>query len=578
MVKYIVTTALKETWPSQKSNIIFLGEWCKLYSDRKIWNSIDYEVLDYHWDNRHKFEKDYYYLIDVYEKTLEKIYVKMNDLHEVDYSIKYWRILIGPWLSLFIQSVFDRWEMIQLALNSNYKLKSNIIDNSYFDWTPNDYNEFKKFVMESDGWNSFIYSKIILLHSDRIDVTKLSNYSSKSNNKIRSYNFKNFVLMFYQRIVNIINSSRSALIISSYLNKIDELILSLKLYQLPIFYNLQNIENFDADKNMRRWKIDINVDSDFEKFLIGLIPDQIPSIYIEGYKYLDKKVKKLNWPKSPRSIFTSNSMHVDEVFKHYAGIHKNSSLVIGQHGGSYGISKLNFSEYHELSIADKYVSWGWTNTSSKARVYPLGQLNSKSLKKTNSKKTKLLMVTAALSRYSYIMQSMTISSQWLSYFNNQIAFVKNLDESIVNETKVRLYRHDYGWSQIERWKEELPSLNYDSGTSNIEKLYHETKIYVATYNATTFLETFRLNIPTVIFWDPNYWENRDSVNAIFTELKRVKVFHDSPESAAKHINEIWNNVEEWWESPEVIQVIDRFNQSVNKRNKKLVSDLCKILK
>ena len=47
---------------------------------------------------------------------------------------------------------------------------------------------------------------------------------------------------------------------------------------------------------------------------------------MEGYKNLNKKVKKLNWPKSPRSIFTSNSMHVDEVFKHYAGKNEKSTF------------------------------------------------------------------------------------------------------------------------------------------------------------------------------------------------------------------------------------------------------------
>ena len=103
--KYLVTTALQETWPSPQSQIIFLGEWCKLYSNKSYWNNLDYEVIDYHWNNREKLEKDYYYLINFYEKTLEKISIKMNTIHQVNHSLNYWRILIGPWLSLFIQSV-----------------------------------------------------------------------------------------------------------------------------------------------------------------------------------------------------------------------------------------------------------------------------------------------------------------------------------------------------------------------------------------------------------------------------------------------------------------------------------------
>jgi putative transferase (TIGR04331 family) len=575
--KYLVTTALEETWPKKESKIIFLGEWCKLYSKKKSWKNLSYEVLNYHWDNREKFEKDYYYLTDFYEKTLEKLSIRMNSIHNVNHSLKYWRILLGPWLSLFIQSVFDRWEMIQLAVDSNDNLKSNIIIDSELKWTPYDYNNFKKLVMESDDWNNFIYTMIIKLHHDKITVNTISEKSKKTNLSIKQKNFKTFIYSLYQLLANFINSNKSSFIISSYLSKIDELILSLKLFQLPLFINLHNIKNFSPDIKKRKWKININPDSDFEKFLVGLIPDQIPSIYLEGYKSLCEKVEKLNWPKSPKSIFTSNSMHVDEVFKHYAGKNENSSLVIGQHGGSYGISKLNSSEYHELSIADKYISWGWTSTSYKSKIYPLGQLSSKSFNKSRSNKTKLLLVTATLPRYSYSMQSMTISSQWLSYFKDQIDFVNNLDTNITDKTTVRLYRHDYKWDQIGRWKAVFPNLNYDKGVSRIENLFTDTKLYIASYNATTFLETFRLNIPTVIFWDPNYWENRDSVELLFNELKRVKVFHDTPESAAKHINEIWNNVEGWWGSSEVKEVIANFNQYLNKHNKNLVSDLSKIL-
>ena len=38
-------------------------------------------------------------------------------------------------------------------------------------------------------------------------------------------------------------------------------------------------------------------------------------------------------------------------------------------------------EYHELSIADKFVSWGWSNQASNTKIYPLGQFNSRSVKK-----------------------------------------------------------------------------------------------------------------------------------------------------------------------------------------------------
>ena len=62
--KHLVTTPLEYTWPKKNEKILFLGEWCKSYSKKDQWKNLDFEVLDYHWNDRNKFEKDYYYLID----------------------------------------------------------------------------------------------------------------------------------------------------------------------------------------------------------------------------------------------------------------------------------------------------------------------------------------------------------------------------------------------------------------------------------------------------------------------------------------------------------------------------------
>ena len=68
----------------------------------------------------------------------------------------------------------------------------------------------------------------------------------------------------------------------------------------------------------------------------------------------------------------------------------------------------------------------------------------------------------------------------------------------------------------------------------------------------TFLESFTMNVPTVMFWNPNHWELRDSAFPFFDMLKDVGILHDTPESAAEHVNAIWEDVDFWWES-EILQ-------------------------
>ena len=76
-------------------------------------------------------------------------------------------------------------------------------------------------------------------------------------------------------------------------------------------------------------------------------------------------VEKNNWPKSPKLIWSSNADRHDS-FKIYAAskIEQGSKLVIGQHGGHYGIGKWSFSEDHQIAIADRYYSWGWLDSKS----------------------------------------------------------------------------------------------------------------------------------------------------------------------------------------------------------------------
>ena len=82
-----------------------------------------------------------------------------------------------------------------------------------------------------------------------------------------------------------------------------------------------------------------------------------------------------------------------------------------------------------------------------------------------------------------------------------------------------------------------------------------------------------MNIPTIIFWDTKYWEITKSAEKYFDQLKKVGIFHDNPESAARHINKIWNNVDLWWDSKEVKVAVETFKNYYSYKSKKLVEKI-----
>ena len=165
----LVTTALEESW-CVDSPIIFLGEWCKLYSNKAIWQDLKTTTCNYHWDDRNKLFQDFGYLNELYENLLDDLKEKLNEIHNVNFPTESWRILIGPWLCYFIQVLFDRWSMIQYAIKTSPKLRTINLDFDSSIFTPNDMSHFQSFII-NDEWNHFIYA-LILKENDNIEIIK----------------------------------------------------------------------------------------------------------------------------------------------------------------------------------------------------------------------------------------------------------------------------------------------------------------------------------------------------------------------------------------------------------------------
>ena len=568
--RFLVTTPIEATWPEKNISVLFLGEWCKLYERKQHWGAYDFEVAPYHWNDREKLIKDYSYLKIIQEHVLHDLVSILNKVHQTNHSIRYWRILLGPWISSICPMIFDRWCMLKLAYESYQITGVGIIDDANLQRPVVDMQDFEKTYL-TDEWNSLIYRQILewmgKASSDfghkSISVPILTKKNT-AYEKVNKWNIKNFTAI----ILRLIGRKNKYFLITTYLEFIQEIKLNFKLYQLPVFVKPPKIIRVEPDYSLREalhaFLFDRNAcrtQDDFYDLLISLIPKHIPILYLEGYTELLKISSGLGWPISPEVIFTSNSHYSDDLFKVWAAkrVNEGCKLIVGQHGGNYGVAKWSSIEDHEIAIADSYFTWGW---SSKKERKILPALNFKGVgtseRLVDVVDGDILLVTVALPRYSYLMYASVVSSQWLEYFEEQVRFVNALPEKLSSRLLVRLYRQDYGWSQRDRWRERAPGVRLDDGAVSINNLIQKCAIYVSTYNATTFLESMSQNIPTLIYWNPNRWELRDDAIKFFEDLKRVGIFHESPESAAKHLTEIWADIFGWWNSESLQKVRKNF--------------------
>jgi putative transferase (TIGR04331 family) len=579
--RFLVTTAIEETIPKNEP-ILFLGEWCRPFKNINKLDKLNAKVLPYHWDDRSKLYKDFLYLNEFNEKLLIELTHQLNQMHGTDHKVKYWRIFLGPWLGYFIQITFDKWSSIQSAIKK-FDLIGSYVQSYKEDLiVPSNMRHFTG-LLRGEEWNHFIYSYILKNYTKVECFKQKSKYNGIQEKTVHELKInrriKKKILDYLNLIILPFQKKNDALFINSYLSKKDQILLSLKLLQAPIHHIDNYLDNFDIkiDQEKRKWKLDGTSHNEFEVFVRSIISKQIPIVYLEGYNFLSKKVSSLSWPSQPKFIFTGSSFMQDDLFKLYAAqkTENGCPLVISQHGGGYGSYLFAFNEHHGFKISDLFLSWGWTDKSN-PNIKSVGLIKEKKSVSTKHKyKNRALLVVGNGPNHSYHLWSAPISSnQWISYFNDQCAFIDSLDPQIQELLIIRLKNMVKGFEpSYDRWVNKFPKIMIDEGNSKIDNLITKSKIYIGTYNASTSVECFALGIPVVIYWSSNYWEIKDSAKVYFDKLKKVGVFHDTPESAASHINLIWHDVNSWWNSVDVKDAVNSFKNNYCYEPPKLVDSI-----
>jgi putative transferase (TIGR04331 family) len=397
--------------------------------------------------------------------------------------------------------------------------------------------------------------------AERIDATHGEHASPRNDDRINPVRqLKCSLARLASYISGVLHPDNEYFFISSYLGEIQNLHLQVKLGQIPKRWRPVAVPIVPIDLPARQWQLPALNSTDFPSLVRTLIPKQIPTAYLEGYRNLVTFTENMPWPRRPKAIFTSNSFSADDVFKCWVAgkVETGAPLVTGQHGGNYGMALWGFIEDHQIAIADRYLTWGWSEPEQN-KIIPVGNFKGFGKKAAADKAGVALLVEMIMPLQSYNMYSAPVAAgQWQSYFDDQCRFVQALPEGLRDQLLIRLFPQDWGYDQKQRWQARFPDIQLDEGVQPMAALMKKSRLYISTYNATTYLESMSLNFPTIMFWNPKHWELRDSALPYFEKLKSVGIFHDTPESAAQQMAEVWDDVDGWWQSAEVQLVRSEF--------------------
>jgi putative transferase (TIGR04331 family) len=495
------------------------------------------------------------------DTILETLAQRLNELHEVEFDVRQWRILLSPWLMLFVSSSYDRYLRLKLALKDYPGFNCKILDES--SCSPCDNTIQAAYALGTDHYNLQLMSRLLRNMGHNFPSVKLSKPDRQG--QLKSSRLKQYFKVTLSRMISLVLSlGRPVLLLhSSYFQRKVEFRLARDSGFSIIPWLAQNffISSSSVQLNLRSKLSNLHFgDDEFERCLTKLLPEEIPVSLLEDFHSYDAAAQ-IVYPNNITKVFTADSWYFDEVFKHLCvRVLKNEGKLIGiQHGGNYGSLELMLGEDHEIKITDKYYTWGWMRGQEAKDVFPMpaSKLMSDYRESRRSVFNRdILWVTTSMPRYLTIYPFNP--EDFVEYMSWQNRFLNSLDDEILSRIRHRPHFEDNGWNLKKNIQKNYLNLEIEDWKRSFKKSLLGCRLYVCDHLSTTFLEALSVNKPTILFWDNDINQIRDSSIYDYEELSRVGVLIHSPEKAALQISNIAHDIEVWWNESERQRVVKNF--------------------
>lgn len=291
-------------------------------------------------------------------------------------------------------------------------------------------------------------------------------------------------------------------------------------------------------------------DDDLGRVLAALLPLDLPAVFLEAFDRLAAFVDRYGG-RPPRAILSANAWYFDEPFKLWAAqcAAAGTQLLGVQHGGNYGIDAVLPGQDHETAVTDRYYSWGWSGATSRADVQPMPPV-------------KLVGRTAepASARHDGVLYVCTVYAQGLvafpkaaaqfdDYLDRHRRFASALAPEIAEVLRVRPHAEDSGWGVADRWRALLPGVEIESWSAPFPASVARCRLLVIDHLSTTFAEAIALDRPVVLHWSPVNAPVGQRAAETIQAFRDARILFDDPAEAAAETAVAYADVEAWWAAP-----------------------------
>jgi putative transferase (TIGR04331 family) len=551
---FLATTALSEFW-DPSGQLLFLGPWCTPHDQQDRWAHRDYLFLPNPWDDRERLSRAALYCQDVHDHLLGKLSLWLNKVHQVNFGQRYWQILLSPWLSGFVDVFFDRYVHINEALSFCPELQTWLLDEREY-LTPWDNREFTAF-LTGDIYNLQLYSEIITGIGHDFPRKKASPsfagpQAPASKNPLGW--LKGVLRKLEPLILETGFPNKDVVLLKDNLSKTVKLRLALTP-GFPGSFLYQQLPPGQVEHHhpARRELAAVTTTADpFVHLLVQALPRNFPGLYLEGYQSSRKLIlDRFGSRDLPKLLVNWGSLWLDEYGKFLAGemVERGGGIIDFQHGGGFGILRVLGIEQYSRQVSDRFYIWGWAGQENDPRLVnlPGAKLSPKSRQPGTSSRHRMIMVLGGIyPRFFYRFQWVPLGTQWLRYIQSTMEFIEAVGPTKQGVLFYRGHPVDYGWGIPAQVKERFPHVGVDHHDHPFRYQLNKSRMVVVDHPGTTFLEAMAANVPSIMFFEPKYWEIRSEAQPYLDLLRRAGIFHDTPQSAARQVAQVYDDIDSWW--------------------------------
>ena len=553
----------KEFALSNHKKMRLLGKWCVDYgaSLNEI-REAEHLVLPSPFEEEDALSKAYHYLKHVDHYLFPQLCHLLNEFHGQNKSQRYWRIVIGYWWLEFIDSLYTRYMSLKTAAKIVPTAEVKVLEKQHY-ITPYDTQDFAG-LNNHDFYNYQLFSQLIdylnVFNATPVTDSECESLSFNRVGKLES-NWREII----RKIVCFFSRWNKYYFISTYINYKSIFKIALKLKVFPSFIAMPRFlfsKNRDIDHKVRATLNKMNGRDEFEKMIASLIVMNIPKIYIEDFTQLKSSIKRY-FPNRPvKCILTATAYANNEGFKLFTAQQIESyktPYIISQHGGCYGSTAWHKCEDYEKEIADHYLTYGWSECSNnKVLPFMVNRFYEYDAKITGTVKGDIIWVLTSCIRYPRMFYAAAGGPGFTEYLNEQAKFLVSLPIAVRSKVKVRPHKQAFGWYDLHYIQQQSYPLQLSNMTLSLREEAKNARLIVCTYNGTSHLETFALNVPTLLYWNPKDSPLRPDAEPIHQKLYNLGILHYDPEKAAAHLANIDEDILGWWQQPAIQAVRKEF--------------------